>query len=175
MKRRNNISTGAIVSMPLDAPKGAVPRSSALPIFTPLSNKVYSSPVIVEVGQAIVIDLYNMPGLPYEIYTNRVSLGHIDTPTGESCTPCGTQKHIGNRFEADVLFRQRMNLACPQEWIFNQGKTQMIIAIPGAYEFELSSEDLLYRDLQMEYRILSNIEFLIPKEYQGGIPVVCGE
>lgn len=124
-------------------------------LFSPESpqGSVYSSSFTITPGTCVLIDAYNLPE-NQPIYVNRIvkSTGSVGVP--DMCDPCAIQC-AAYGLPGTVVFRERMRLGCSKEpWQLiktaDNVTTQLLIAVPGMYELELSSVGML-GTLEVEY------------------------
>lgn len=125
-------------------------------LFSQESNldSVYSPSFNVEAGQAAFVEAYNMPDAN-PIYVNRLVRASYAPPQASPCPPCNMDKFPGP--DGIIVNRERMTLGDGEKWwqLFKDEASQtsvlqMLIVIPGTYELELSSVDMI-GDLQVEY------------------------
>lgn len=176
-----NISTGYFRdatritndSMPMSSPGRTV-------LFSPNStfDTIYSPTFNVEPGLAVLIETYNMPDAS-PIYVNRLVRASFAPPNATPCPPCNMGAFPGP--DGIIMFRERMTLGDGANWwrLFksstdNTSVLQLLIMVPGTYELELSSSDML-GDLQVEY-ITWNLSLTphMPSVYYAGKANIYG-
>lgn len=155
-------------------------------LFSPESSQEdVSSPSFgVEPGQAIFVEAYNMPE-GYSIYVNRLVRASYAPPHASPCPPCNMGKFPGPG--GIIMYRERMTLGDGSNWwrlykssvpndtgFDDRSVLQLLITIPGLYELELSSVDML-GDLQVEY-ITWNLGLTpnLPSVYYAGVANIYG-
>lgn len=166
-----NISTGSYTTpRPVCPPEQNTPlmKSPGKIIFfspeSPVDIK-YSPSVTVEPGQALLITSYNWNGPTAEIYVN--SIVKSTTPPrcgGNNCNPCDMAYAYGT--DGVIVFRQRMLLG-KYYWAVTAQNSQLLIALPGMYELEVQSTEMLGRDLEVE-GVFMPAPHNLPEEYFAG-------
>lgn len=144
-------------------------------LFSPETPQgtVFSPTFSVYPGSAILIDAYNMP-LDQPIYVNRVVKSTTAPITGDPCDPCAMNGAYGT--SGVITFRERMTLGGkPNAWRLIKTAEpatqtlQLLVAVPGTYELELSDTNML-GDLEVEYaEWLINATPCLPFNYFAGI------
>lgn len=116
-------------------------------------TSVKSIPVMA--GQAVLIEAYNMPD-DMPIYVNRIIKASYPPYTGVTCPPCAMPYVQGP--DGYTVFKERMTLGSENCWTLIKSNSesecasrlQLIITVPGLYELELSSVEML-GSLQVQY------------------------
>lgn len=152
---------------------GATVNSSALTtgmmLFCPETSTGTLRSVVIEIPahHFILVDAFNMKEGD-KIWLNRVSKASFSYPRKECCDPNNSVDY--NMPPSVTPFRNRMALGKgPDFWALTSDRPQLIISIPGFYDFELDDVDMLVpMELYVEYRIYPNIQYL-PAGYQGGL------
>lgn len=173
-----NISTGvyAAAATGCGADKSFVVKSPGKVIlFSPESpyDDKYSPSFTVKAGVSVLIDAYNMPD-DSRIFVNRLVKTTTPPTIGSNCDPCAMHGAYGTN--GLVLFRERMRLGCTSEYGWCLQKytdestiTQLLINIPGTYELELETVDML-GDLEVELMEWSNSATIaLPSQYYAGL------
>lgn len=188
MRNCSNVSVGAYIPgrgcSSIGGPLTATPGKSVL--FSPESPQgyVYSPSFTIVPGQIVLIDAYNLTyDLP--IYVNRVLISTTGAGTGDNCDPCAMGSAYGSA--GVITFRERMSLGrdirCWElvkystEECEYQSKLQLMIAVPGTYELELSDASML-GDMQVEYQEWTAVLTpTLPPSYHAGIYCAtdCGD
>jgi len=173
----SNVSTGFFRP---GSQAGTASQLQAVPgrvsLFTPESpaEEIFSPTFTVDVGNMALIEAYNMPS-DFPIYVNRVVRANFIPPTVSSCPPSNMAAFPGR--DGIIISRERMTLGGSQlQWQLNKNSTdsslsilQLMIAIPGVYELELSSEDML-GELLVEFILWdSRLTRGLPDAYFAGI------
>lgn len=168
----SNISTGSYTTpRPVCPPEQNTPlmKSPGKIIFfspeSPVDIK-YSPSVTVEPGQALLITSYNWGNVnDARIYVNTIVKS--TTPPrcgGNNCNPCDMAYAYGT--DGVIVFRQRMLLG-RYYWFLSKQDAQLLIALPGMYELEVSDMEMLGKDLEVE-GIFMPAPHNLPEEYFAG-------
>lgn len=152
-------------------------------LFSPESpiDIVYSPTFTVVPGSPAFIEAYNMP-TDSPIYVNRLVRGSFRPPHATPCPPCNMGAFPGP--DGIITARSRMTLGDGQNWwrLIKFGGAdekksvlQLMIVIPGLYELELSSPNMI-GNLQVEY-ITWNLSLTtpMPSVYYAGIAGIYGD
>lgn len=172
MTECNGVRTGGYIDSPRPRAVGCfnqgVPKTGAIEIFTPRTplDQTLSYPIWVLSGEVVVIDAYEMPA-NRSIFVNNVSVASYQPLSGDNTN--GYQMMFWQGRGPVILFHKRMDLGNPEYWKLTDTRTQLLIAIPGTYQLELESEDMLGSTLQVQYRVEKDLIPGLPKEYWGGI------
>jgi len=67
-----------------------------------------------------------------------------------------------------VIFTKRMDLGSQDYWKITSERSQIIWAVPGMYQLELESTDMLGQVMQVEYSMWETM-LSMPSQYWGGI------
>lgn len=145
------------------------PTSTGYVIFGPTSDSNKSDVIQVNENTMIVISAYIPEGSDVKIYTNRVVLGASEIPSGKPCAPCSPGITLYTKKVANILFSARMTIGPKgtDGWTIQDGQLQMVIGLPGTYQFEINNEVYL-PDIWVEYSVIKTMPVNIPKEYNGG-------
>lgn len=172
-----NISTGYISSFG-PCCGGASENLVASPgkniLFSPDTPQgtVFSPAFLVPAGTMVLLEAYNMPE-QQPIYVNRIVKSTTAPKTVDPCSLCASVDLY--RSKGVIVFRERMMLGNGSGvWqLFKDGKmgsaVQLLVAIPGLYELELSDTHML-GDLEVEYsQWAASATPYLPRDYFAGI------
>lgn len=141
-------------------------------LFSPKTpvGTIYSAPIWLDYGRAMLVEAYNMP-VDKHIFVNRVVLSAscpTDRSVGCNCDPLMMQQAYGS--PGVITFRARMKLGNSFDWKLTAEKPQLFIAVPGCYyEFELEDPDML-GDLEVEYKFIDATKLPnLPACYYAGV------
>lgn len=141
-------------------------------LFSPKTpvGTIYSAPIWLDNGRAMLVEAYNMPADKH-IFVNRVVLSAscpTDRSVGCNCDPLMMQQAYGS--PGVITFRARMKLGNSFDWKLTAEKPQLLIAVPGCYyEFELEDPDML-GDLEVEYKFIDATKLPnLPACYYAGV------
>ena len=141
-------------------------------LFSPKTpvGTIYSAPIWLDNGRAMLVEAYNMPADKH-IFVNRVVLSAscpTDRSVGCNCDPLMMQQAYGS--PGVITFRARMKLGNSFDWKLTAEKPQLFIAVPGCYyEFELEDPDML-GDLEVEYKFIDATKLPnLPACYYAGV------
>lgn len=141
-------------------------------LFSPKTpvGTIYSAPIWLDYGRAMLVEAYNMPADKH-IFVNRVVLSAscpTDRSVGCNCDPLMMQQAYGS--PGVITFRARMKLGNSFDWKLTAEKPQLFIAVPGCYyEFELEDPDML-GDLEVEYKFIDATKLPnLPACYYAGV------
>lgn len=162
------MANGAEIGRPQDPPcVQQLIDGVTTPIFTPETplDQDLSHTIELAPGRTICFDVWNMPSNRV-IYINRVVVGSFQPLT------CDNSNRYAMRFfrgrGAEVLYRKRMDLGNPEYWKLTSERTQLITAVPGTYQLELESTDMLGQLMRVDFTIWPTMDSM-PKEYWGGV------
>ena len=141
-------------------------------LFSPKTpvGTIYSAPIWLDYGRAMLVEAYNMPADKH-IFVNRVVLSAncpTDRSAGCNCDPLMMQQAYAS--PGVITFRARMKLGNSFDWKLTAEKPQLLIAVPGCYyEFELEDPDML-GDLEVEYKFIDATKLPnLPACYYAGV------
>ena len=141
-------------------------------LFSPKTpvGTIYSAPIWLDNGRAMLVEAYNMP-VDKHIFVNRVVLSAscpTDRSVGCNCDPLMMQQAYAS--PGVITFRARMKLGNSFDWKLTAEKPQLLIAVPGCYyEFELEDPDML-GDLEVEYKFIDATKLPnLPACYYAGV------
>lgn len=139
-----NVVTGYMAGGSSACPPRAgriVPPAGRLPLFTPDTppGTLYSRPITLVAGDIILIDGYNMPDIQ-KIFLNRIVIASPEMAMGNNCDPCALDAVYGPG--GKIVYRNRMLLG-GRYWTLSKTIPQLMVAIPGSYELELETVDML--------------------------------
>lgn len=179
----NNISTGSYLGFQSRLGDGQLlPAHGRVYFFDSLSrtDMALSHPVQVSAGQVLLISAYEMP-YDMPIWINRLVQANAAPICGDNCQP-GVLENAGGPM-AQVVRRERMTLGVGQNgWVFNRSSTkpncsvlQLIVAVPGWYELEVSDLSMLADGtLIVEGEFWNyNLTQGIPTVYYAGVNEPC--
>lgn len=144
-----------------------IARGVNIPIFTPETPLDCDLSYVIELqsGRTISIDAWNLPE-NRTIYINRVVVGSFQPLTCDNTNRYAMMSFRGKA--GQVIFTKRMDLGNKDYWKLTSEKSQIIWSVPGMYQLELESTDMLGQVMQVEYSLWPNMPGM-PKEYWGGI------
>jgi len=142
-------------------------RGVNIPIFTPETPLDCDLSYVIEVqpGRTISIDAWNIPE-NRAIYINRVVVGSFQPLTCSNTNRYAMMFFRGK--SGQVIFTKRMDLGSQDYWKITSDRSQIIWAVPGMYQLELESTDMLGQVMQVEYSMWETM-LSMPSRYWGGI------
>ena len=172
-----NITTGLTLGASI-TPSGTclVASPGKVILFSPTTpaGTDRSAPFTVTPGKAVLIDAYNLKeNLP--IYVNRLVVTSDCIKGGNACDASDFRNAAGSA--STIVYRERMTLGTSNKWRLlknaddsQPSRLQLLIAVPGTYELELSDATQLLGDLEVEYMEFKVSEVgSLPDIYYGGV------